>query len=106
MVGEAVGDDIALAKTAGEKPARCAPPVAATPLRLENRAGRHEELREPRDRRGIEPAQGRHLRLQLQEIGLARHRYAGERRARLDFLRLDGRENPGEAWRAALRMRE
>src|SRR4051812_15052432 len=98
MVGEAVGDHVALAKAAGEEAARRAPPVAAAPLRLEDRPGRHEELRERVHRRGIEAAQRRQPSLQLQKLGLARHRYAGERRARLDFLRLDVREDPGEAW--------
>lgn len=99
-------DDVALAKTRGVEDARGAPVIGPPPFRVVDRPGRGEDPRELAGRDGRKPAEGRRLALQLEKARLPRHRQVRQRAPVGDRLRVDMREDAGEAGGALLRERD
>ena len=89
----------------GEQRARQAVVVGPRALGLVERTGRgeHAPARRAPAHRG-EAAEGPRRLLQFEQLGLARHRQRGERRAAGDRIRIDVGEQPPERGRGGARM--
>jgi hypothetical protein len=104
VIREAVVDHVTGTKARSEERPRHAPVIVATPLRVEDRARRHEDARELPRRGGVQAAEGRRVLLPREQLRLARHRQLRQRRARGDRARIDIGQDAREARRARLRM--
>ena len=106
VIGEGVEHAVAGAEAGGEKPARRAPPIRATPFGLIERTGRHEELRHLLGRRRVQPAERRLGLLQRCQIRFARHWQRSECLPVLYLPGIDSFEDACKARRIFLRMRD
>ena len=104
VVGEAVVDDVAGPEAGGVEGAGEAPVVGPRPFRVVDRPGRGEDAGEARRRRGVQAAEGQPAAVQLDQLGLAQQRQAGQRGAGRDLVGLDAGQPLGEPGRVVDRV--
>ena len=92
------------AEAGGVEGAGEAPVVGPRPFRIVDRSGRGEDAGEARRRRGVQAAEGQPAAVQLDQLGLAQQRQAGQRGAGRDLVGLDAGQPLGEPGRVVDRV--